>query len=91
MEILAFSEQSSIVCFIVLQLKYLFFFINCDVSLFKFQDIRIIIPQNILDRDEKKMLLLDTVNTQKKLVISFKELLAVIYILIKDLAFFWSN
>lgn len=46
--------------------------------MFKFWDVGIIVSQHILDRYEKEMLLLDTIGNQKKLVIVFKKILAIV-------------
>ena len=60
-DILAFLGQLSIVCSFLLQLKYLLFFISSNVSASKFQGVGVIVPQNVLDKYKKEVLLLDTV------------------------------
>lgn len=42
----------------------------------------------MLDKHEKKVLLLDTVGAQEKLVIILKKILAAVCIVVKDLTFF---
>lgn len=61
---------------------------SLNIFTFKFQSKRVIILQNILDKYEKEMLLLDSVDAKKKLVAALKRRLSVIYTIIKDLAFF---
>lgn len=59
-----------------------------DVFVSEFQGIGIIVPQSLLHKRKKEMLLLNTIGTWKELVIAFKETLAAVYIIVKDLAFF---
>ena len=59
-----------------------------DIFASKFQGIGVIVPQSMFDRHEKEMLLLDIVSVWKKLVTALREILAVVHIVIKDLAFF---
>lgn len=84
---LAFFKQLNIIYFFFLKLTYFLFFISHNIFISKFQDIKIIVPQIILDRYKKKILILDIISTQKKSIIVFKEILAMVCNVIKDLAF----
>lgn len=59
-----------------------------DIFASEFQGIKVIIPQNMLNRYEKKVLLLDIINTWKELVIALKKTLIIVYIIIEDLIFY---
>lgn len=59
-----------------------------DISASKFQCIKVIILQNILDRYKKKILLLDIINVKQNLIIVFKRIFTIIYIIVEDLVFF---
>lgn len=53
----------------------------------KFSGIEVIVSQNVLDRHEKNVLLLETVGTWKKLVIALKKIVAAICLIVEDLAY----
>ena len=63
-------------------------FISCNVSVSGFRCVRVIVPQSMLDRHEKEVLLLDTVGTWKELVSALRKTLAVICTIVENLAFF---
>ena len=86
-EILAFLGVLSIVCPLSLQLKHLPSFISRNVSASEFRFVGVIVPQSVLDRYEKEVLLLDIVGAQEELVTVFRETLAVVCTVIEDLAF----
>ena len=86
-EILAFSGQLSIVCPLSLQLKHLPSFISRDFSASEFRGVGVIVPQSLLDRREKEVLLLDTVGAREELVTALKGTLAVVRTVVEDLAF----
>lgn len=53
----------------------------------EFQGRNIIVTRKILDKPDKKVLLLDTISAQKKLVTALKKTLAAVCTLVKDLVF----
>lgn len=61
---------------------------NYDISASEFLGIEIINPQSVLNRRNKKAFLLSTTSVCKETVTVFKGTLAVIYTIVKDLAFF---
>lgn len=42
--------------------------------MFKFQDIRLMVSQKVLDKRKKEVLLLDTISAWEKQIIAFKKL-----------------
>lgn len=60
---------------------------SCNIPAFKSLGIGIIDSQSILDRCKKEMFLLSIVSACKELVIALKKILAVVCIVVKDLAF----
>ncbi len=86
-EILAFSWQLSIVCPLPLQLKHFPSFMSYDISAYKFVDVEVIDPQSVFDRREKEMFLLGIAGTLEKPVTALKGRLAIVCIIIEDLAF----
>lgn len=86
-ETLVFSRQLNIIYPFSLHLKYLPSFISCDISISKFRDLRIIVTQSELDRYGKEILLLN-ISTQEEPMTTLKGILDVVYIIVKDLAFF---
>ena len=70
-----------------LYLKHFPSFTSRDFFSFKFRGIWVRICQSELNKRKKKVLLWD-ISTQEKLVITFKEILAIICTIIEDLAFF---
>ena len=58
-----------------------------NVLAFKFQDVRIIVPCNVLDRQEKEMLLLDKISARKKLMIALRKTFIAVYTIVEDLIF----
>lgn len=59
-----------------------------DISASKFRGIRVIVAQSKLDKGEKKILLLDIVGTWEALIITFRKILAIVDIIVKNRAFF---
>lgn len=72
-------------------MKYFLSFISRNIFIFKFQGIKIIVPQSILDKYEIEILFSDIVDTWEELMIAFKGVEPVVYIMIEDLVFFLSN
>ena len=86
-KILAFFEQLNIICTFFLQLKHLLSFMSRDISVSKFRDVGVIVPQSVLDIHEKKVLLLDTISAWEELVIVLKEILVIVCTIVEDLVF----
>ena len=70
-----------------MQLKYFSSFISRDISASEFQDVGVIVPQSVLERYKKEILLLNIVSAREELVTALRETLAVVYIVVEDLAF----
>ena len=87
-ETLVFSGQLSIVCPLPLQLKHFSSFMSCDILVSKFLGIRVIDPRSILDRRKKEVFLLGTAGALEELVTALKGTLAIVCIVVEDLAFF---
>lgn len=87
-ETLAIPEQLSIVCLLLLQLKYLFSVMSCIMSISEIRDITVIVSWKILDRYKKEVLLLNTVDTQEKLLTALEKILSVVYTIVDNLSFF---
>lgn len=60
-EILAFFGQLSIIYSFPLQLKHCLFFMSQNISASEFWVVGVIVPQSVLNRHKKEMLLLDIV------------------------------
>ena len=60
---------------------------SCDILASKFLNIRVIDPQNILDKGKKEVFLLGTIDALEKFVTALQETLAVVCTVIKDLTF----
>ena len=86
-ETLAFFGQLSIVCPLSLQLKHLPSFMSCDISASKFLGVGVIDPRSVLDRRKKEVFLLGIAGAQEKNVTAFKGTLAIVCIVVEDLAF----
>lgn len=72
-ETLAFSRQLSIIYLFSLQMKHFSFFMGYDISASEIQGIGVIVPQKVLDRCKKKMLILDIISAWEKLVTALKK------------------
>ena len=59
-----------------------------DIPSSNFRDVGVIVPQSMLDKCEKEVLLFDILGARKKLVTTLKRMLAIVYTLVEDLAFF---
>lgn len=90
-ETLGFCGQLNIICSFLFQLKYLLSFMSCNISTCKFRGLKIMVPWTVLNRCEKKVLLWNIVDVWEELMVALKELLAVVYIIVEDIIFFWFN
>lgn len=87
-ETLVFLRQLSIVYSFFLQLKHFSSFISYDISTSKFLGIKVIDAWNVLDGSKKDVFLLNIAGAWKENIIALTKTLAVVYIIVEDLAFF---
>lgn len=86
-ETLVFSGQLSIIYSLPLYLKHCSTFTRCDILASKFLGIGVIDPQSVFNRHKKVIFCLGIADGWKKTMIALKKKLAIIYIIVKNLAF----